>query len=133
GGINGACVARDAAMRGLKVALVEQDQFASGTSSKSSKLIHGGLRYLEHLEFGLVFESLQERGTLLALAPNLVRPLDFVSPIYSGDKVGMLKLDAGHWAYDMMSMFRKVKRHHKLTPKKVAAAVPGLLQEGLQG
>ena len=133
GGINGACVARDAAMRGLKVALVEQGYFACGTSSKSSKLIHGGLRYLEHMEFGLVFESLQERGTLLSLAPNLVRPLEFVFPVYSGDKVGLLKLDAGLWAYDMMSMFRKVKRHHKLTPKKVAAAVPGLLQEGLKG
>lgn len=133
GGINGACVARDAAMRGLKVALVEQGYFASGTSSKSSKLIHGGLRYLEHLEFGLVFESLQERGTLLALAPNLVRPLEFVFPVYAGDKVGMWKLDAGLWAYDVMSMFRKVKRHHKMTPKKVAAAVPGLLLDGLKG
>ncbi len=133
GGINGACVARDAAMRGLKVALVEQDQFASGTSSKSSKLIHGGLRYLEHLEFGLVFESLQERGTLLSLAPNLVRPLEFIFPVYAGDKVGMWKLDAGLWAYDMMSMFRKVKRHHRLSTKKVHAAVPGLLTDGLKG
>ena len=133
GGINGACVARDAAMRGLRVALVEQDQFASGTSSKSSKLIHGGLRYLEHLEFGLVFESLQERGTLLALAPNLVRPLEFVFPVYAGDKVGMMKLDAGLWAYDLMSMFRKVKRHHRLSAKKVASAVPGLRTEHLKG
>src|SRR5688572_30282569 len=101
GGINGACVARDAAMRGLKVGVVEQDHFASGTSSKSSKLIHGGLRYLEHLEFGLVFESLQERGLLLSLAPNLVRPLEFVFPVYQGDKHGIWKIDAGLWAYDL--------------------------------
>jgi glycerol-3-phosphate dehydrogenase len=133
GGINGACVARDAAMRGMKAAVVEQDHFASGTSSKSSKLIHGGLRYLEHLEFGLVFESLQERGLLLSLAPNLVRPLEFVFPVYQGDKHGIWKIDAGLWAYDLMSMFRKVKRHHRLAPARVASVVPGLRTDGLRG
>src|SRR5689334_20621760 len=75
GGITGAAVARDAVCRGLKVALVERDDFANGTSSRSSKLIHGGLRYLENFEFGLVFEALSERALLLRTAPHLVRPL----------------------------------------------------------
>src|SRR3989338_921162 len=77
GGITGAGVARDAASRGLKVALVEKNDFAWGTSSRSSKLIHGGLRYLQSAEFGLVFEALSERTHLLKTAPHMVRPLDF--------------------------------------------------------
>src|SRR5512142_2702483 len=81
GGIHGAGVARDAAMRGLRVALVEKGDFASGTSSKSSKLIHGGLRYLEQFDFGLVRESCRERSILLRIAPHLVRPLPFLLPI----------------------------------------------------
>src|SRR3990167_4140345 len=85
GGIIGAGIARDAAMRGLKTALIEQGDFASGTSSKTSKLIHGGLRYLEQGHLGLVFESLRERSTLRAIAPAYVRPLSFLIPIYQGD------------------------------------------------
>src|SRR3954468_14216751 len=80
GGITGASVARDAASRGLKVALVEKRDFAWGTSSRSSKLIHGGLRYLENLEFGLVFEALSERALLLKTAPHMIRPLPFYFP-----------------------------------------------------
>ena len=80
GGINGAGIARDAAGRGLKVLLVEQDDLASATSSWSSKLIHGGLRYLEQYEFRLVREALQEREVLLRLAPHIIRPLLFVLP-----------------------------------------------------
>ena len=80
GGINGAAIARDAAGRGLDVLLVEKDDLASHTSSASSKLIHGGLRYLEQYEFGLVRESLHEREILLQTAPHLVRPLKFVLP-----------------------------------------------------
>jgi glycerol-3-phosphate dehydrogenase len=82
GGILGAGVARDAASRGMKVALVEKSDFASGTSSRSSKLVHGGIRYLENLEFGLVFEALNEREKLYELAPHLVHPLRFLLPIY---------------------------------------------------
>src|SRR6478672_4456354 len=82
GGITGAGAARDAASRGMKVALVEADDFASGTSSRSSKLIHGGIRYLENLEFHLVFEALNERSKLFELAPHLVHPLRFLLPIY---------------------------------------------------
>src|SRR3712207_2469001 len=84
GGINGAGIARDAAGRGLKVLLVEQNDLASGTSSASSKLIHGGLRYLEHYEFRLVRESLAEREVLLSLAPHVVRPLRFILPHDAG-------------------------------------------------
>ena len=81
GGITGAGIARDAALRGLKVALLEKSDFGSGTSSKSSKLIHGGLRYLQHAEFGLVFEAVSERTLLLKLAPHLVKPLPFLFPL----------------------------------------------------
>src|SRR5689334_4805707 len=82
GGITGAAVARDAASRGLKVALVERRDFAFGTSSRSSKLIHGGLRYLQNFEFGLVFEALSERSLLLKTAPHMVRPLPFYLPVF---------------------------------------------------
>src|ERR1700687_2909007 len=83
GGINGAGIARDLAMRGVRVARVEQRHFASGTSGKNSQLIHGGLRYLKQLEFRLVRESLRERATLLKLAPHLVTPQPFLIPMYS--------------------------------------------------
>src|SRR5215211_5183362 len=85
-GINGAGIARDAAMRGLKVLLVDKSDAGSGTSSASTRLIHGGLRYLEHFEFGLVRESLRERETLLHIAPHLVHPLSFLLPIYEEHK-----------------------------------------------
>src|ERR1700733_3452343 len=86
GGINGAALARDASLRGLTVLLVDKNDFASGASSKSSKLIHGGLRYLEHFDFSLVKESLQERATLLKTAPYHVCPLPFLLPVYEGQK-----------------------------------------------
>src|ERR687884_491404 len=84
GGVTGCGVARDAALRGLSVALVEKGDFASGTSSRSSRLVHGGVRYLEHREFGLVREALRERERLLRNAPHLVRPYPMVLPIYEG-------------------------------------------------
>ena len=82
GGITGAGIARDAALRGMSVALVEQDDFGGGTSSRSSRLVHGGVRYLEHGYLNLVFEASRERRTLLRLAPQLVRPLQFTWPVY---------------------------------------------------
>jgi glycerol-3-phosphate dehydrogenase len=85
GGIFGAGIARDAFLRGLRVALVEQGDFASGTSSQSSKLIHGGFRYLEQYQFGLVAEALGERHILRTVAPHLVRPLPLILPVYAGD------------------------------------------------
>src|SRR6185369_15242042 len=87
GGITGAGVALDAVLRGLRVALIDKGDFASGTSSVSSKLVHGGLRYLEHAEFSLVYEALRERGRLLHNAPHLVRPLRFILPLYLGSRV----------------------------------------------
>src|SRR5687767_12910448 len=87
GGITGAGIARDAARRGLAVALVEREDFASGTSSRSSRLIHGGVRYLEHGYLRLVFEASRERRRLLANAPGLVRPLRFTWPVYAGARV----------------------------------------------
>src|SRR5262245_66516121 len=82
GGVTGAGIARDAALRGLKVALVEKEDFAAGTSSKSSKLVHGGLRYLEHAQFKLVFEGTNERALLMRVAPPLVRPVEFLVSSY---------------------------------------------------
>ena len=87
GGIQGASIAREAALRGATVLLVEKDDFGCGTSSQSSRLIHGGLRYLEHGHMSLVRESLQERERLLRLAPHLVRPLPMLMPFYKGGRV----------------------------------------------
>jgi len=94
-GINGAGIARDAAMRGLKVLLIEKREIGAGTTSASTRLIHGGLRYLEHFEFGLVYESLRERETLLRIAPELVRPLAMAIPIYKQSRRGWLTIRAG--------------------------------------
>jgi glycerol-3-phosphate dehydrogenase len=104
GGIHGAAVARDAAGRGLKVMLAERGDYACATSSASSKLIHGGLRYLESGELGLVRESLAERAGLLKTAPHLVSPLRFLLPIYSWQKRQALKLRAGLALYDILSL-----------------------------
>src|SRR5262245_10940489 len=111
GGITGAGIARDAALRGLKVALVEKTDFAAGTSSKSSKLIHGGLRYLEHAQFRLVFEGTNERALLLRLAPHLVKPLKFMVPAYKESRPGLLRLDVGLWIYDALSKFKPFPVH----------------------
>lgn len=133
GGITGAGAARDASMRGLKVALVEANDFASGTSSRSSKLIHGGIRYLENLEFGLVFEALNERRRLFEMAPHLVHPLRFILPVYEGDRVGMFKLGLGMWAYDALAMFEVPKMHQRLSKFETAEKVPSILKKGLLG
>src|SRR6201999_2224457 len=100
GGITGAGAARDAASRGMKVALIEAKDFAIGTSSRSSKLIHGGIRYLENLEFHLVFEALSERRLLFEIAPHLVHPLRFLIPIYRSGRVPAWKMGLGMMAYD---------------------------------
>ena len=133
GGITGVGVARDAALRGLDVALVERDDFASGTSSRSSRLVHGGLRYLEHGHLHLVFESSLERRRLLDLAPHLVRPLQFTWPVYEGSRVPRWKLGAGLFLYDLLALFRNVAPHRRLDPDEVVAHEPKLLAEGLTG
>lgn len=133
GGITGAGIVRDAARRGLRVALFEQNDIAYGTSSRSSKLIHGGLRYLESYEFSLVFESVSERRVVLDLAPHLVNPLAFVFPVYQGARKSLRMISAGMWLYDGLALFRSPKRHQTLKPKEVAEREPILKQEGLQG
>ena len=133
GGITGVGVARDAALRGLSVALVERDDFASGTSSRSSRLVHGGLRYLEHGHLHLVFESSLERRRLLDLAPHLVRPLEFTWPVYEGSRVPRWKLGAGLFLYDLLALFRNVAPHRRLDPDEVIAREPRLRPEGLTG
>jgi glycerol-3-phosphate dehydrogenase len=133
GGITGAGVARDAALRGLRTALVEQDDFASGTSSRSSRLVHGGVRYLEHGRLALVFESSAERRTLQRIAPHLVRPLAFTWPVYAGARVSRWKLSAGLTLYDLLALFRNVGRHERLDVSGVLAREPKLSSEGLVG
>src|ERR1700689_841509 len=106
GGVTGACVARDAARRGICVALVEKDDFAHATSAHNSKLVHGGLRYLRNFELGLVRESLRERRIWQRIAPHLVRPLPFFVPIYGGGIRGRATLSAGLTLYDLLSFDR---------------------------
>jgi len=124
GGITGAGIALDAAARGLSVALVEKDDFAAGTSGRSSRLVHGGLRYLEHGEFGLVRESLRERGILFRLAPHLVRPV----PMYmlAGDLRRRAAYRAGLTGYEMLAAGRNIGYHKSVSAGKVAEAIPGL-------
>jgi len=133
GGINGAGVARDAASRGMKVALVEASDFTSGTSSRSSKLVHGGIRYLENMEFKLVFEALNERTKLFELAPHLVHPLRFMIPLYESSRVGMFVMGLGMWLYDALSLFQAPEFHERLNAKESLSRMPVLKPEGLKG
>src|SRR5215471_12434442 len=114
GGITGAGVALDAVLRGLRVGLIDKGDFGSGTSSVSSKLVHGGLRYLEHGGFHLVYEALHERRLLLANAPHLVRPLRFVIPFYQGTRVGPWKWRAGLTLYDWLAGRSNLRRSRPL-------------------
>ena len=132
GGITGCGVARDAAMRGLKVALVERDDFASGTSGRSSRLIHGGIRYLEQGQLHLVHESIRERQTLLRIAPHLVSPLAFTWPIYRGARVGKVKLSAGLLVYQLMAVGRS-RKHSTLNAAATLDREPCLKRTGLTG
>ena len=133
GGITGAGIARDAAMRGLRVALVDKGDFASGTSSRSSRLIHGGVRYLEHGYLHLVFEASAERRRLLRIAAHLVRPLPFTWPVYKGQRLPLWKLAAGLTLYDMLSLFRNVERHKRLNAREVLAREPAVNPLQLRG
>jgi glycerol-3-phosphate dehydrogenase len=134
GGITGAGIARDAALRGMKVGLFEKADFASGTSSKSSKLIHGGLRYLEHGEIRLVFESVSERSVQMRVAPHLVRPLPFLIPIYKGVRPGFEIMNVGLWIYDSLALFRVPRVHKAFRGTAAALALePQLRPAGLRG
>jgi len=144
GGITGAGVALDAAARGFRTALVEKADFGSGTSSKSTKLVHGGIRYLPQFDFALVREALVERGLLVRNAPFLVQPIGFVLPLYKSAKrplgtpivppfgIGMgLLLQAGLLFYDMLSGRLGVRMHRRLGAEKALTLAPGLRKEGL--
>jgi len=133
GGITGAGIARDAAMRGLSVALLEKGDFAAGTSSKSSKMIHGGLRYLKQLQIRLVKESLREREVLLKIAPHLVHPFPYILPVYKGSSDGRLRLKLGLMAYDMLAGSRRVERHKMFSADEVLKIEPTLRRDGLRG
>ncbi len=141
GGISGACILWDATLRGMNVLLLEKGDFASGTTQATSKLIHGGLRYLKNLEFGLVRESLRERRLLAKLAPHAVRPMPFFHPVYKGAKPGRLALGFGLWLYDLLSFDRnrgiprhlRLPGHRWLSREEALQAEPGLHPAGLQG
>ncbi len=111
------------------VAVIEKDDFASGTSSKSSKLVHGGLRYLEHAQFRLVFEGTNERALLMKLCPHLVRPLEFMVPCYKRDKPGLFVLDVGLWIYDALSKFSSPKLHRTVRAPRVHKLEPLLKRD----
>jgi glycerol-3-phosphate dehydrogenase len=133
GGINGAGIARDAALRGLRVLLLEKNDFGSGTTSISSRLIHGGLRYLEYAEIPLVFESLHERRRLRRLAPHLVNRLLLNIPIYKTGRRSKLIIRLGMIAYDLLSITKNIPGHKMLSREELIAAEPGINQEGLLG
>lgn len=133
GGIIGAGIARDAALRGLSVALVERDDLASGTSSRPTRLIHGGLRYLELFDFGLVRSDMRERETLLRIAPHLVFPLPFLLPLYHPGPVYRAKLRLGMLLYDLLSLDKSLPKRRWLTRAEALAAEPALDPEGLSG
>jgi glycerol-3-phosphate dehydrogenase len=133
GGVTGAFTAWDAAARGLRVALVERGDFGSGTSSRSARLAHGGLRYLESFQFGLVFEGTHERRSLIDIAPHLVRPLPFLVPTYRGDKNGRFLINIGLWLYDMLAGTKGLGWHRSYKAAALKDMVPSLRADGLTG
>jgi glycerol-3-phosphate dehydrogenase len=132
GGITGAGVALDAASRGLRTALVERDDFGSGTSSRSSKLVHGGLRYLSQGDYRLVAQALAERQRLLGNAPHLVRPLPFLVPAY-GSRARLRAVGSALWLYDLAGGFRIGALHRRLSVDQALAHAPSLRPDGLVG
>lgn len=133
GGITGAGVALDATLRGFRVALIDKGDFASGTSSVSSKLVHGGIRYLEHGDFRLVYEALHERQRLLDNAPHIVHPLRFIIPFYQGSRMPPWKWRVGLTLYDLLAGKGNIRRSRPLTRKDVRFEVPALRAEKLEG
>lgn len=133
GGVNGAAIARDAALRGLSVCLVDKGDFCGETSAWNSRLIHGGLRYLEHGEIPLVYESLHDRERLLRIAPHLVKPLPFVVPLYRHNHLPGVMFRIGMVMYDALSITKSVPRHRTINRKRVSTELPGLNPSGLSG
>lgn len=133
GGITGAGVARDAALRGFSCLLLEKGDFAAGTSSRTTRLVHGGLRYLETGDLHLVAESLRERELLLRMAPHLVHPLPILLPAYRGDRRPLWKIRLGLLLYDILSMGKGTPRYGVLGPREVLRKAPPLQEAGLLG
>ncbi len=131
GGINGAAIARETQLAGYKTLLVEREDFGAGTTSRATRLIHGGLRYLEHGEFALVYESLGERETLVREAPHLVQPLRMLVPVYKGDERPGWKVRAGLILYDLFSFRKSLPRHRAMPERAIAEYEPGLNRDGL--
>ena len=132
-GINGAGIARDAALRGMSVIVFDKADACGGTSWASTRLIHGGLRYLEHGEISLVYESLRERRTLLQTAPHLVKPIRMNIPIYAGARRGRLLVRLGMLLYDLLSLGKAMPGHDMLSAAELLEAAPGLATQGLRG
>ncbi|MDX1503349.1 MAG: glycerol-3-phosphate dehydrogenase/oxidase [Thermoanaerobaculia bacterium] len=133
GGITGVAVARDAALRGLSTLLVERSDLAAGTSSRSSRLVHGGLRYLAMADFALVREGLVERKLLLDGAEGLVRAVEFLYPVFAGDPDPLWKVNLGVGLYELLSLGYGLGGKRLLSEAEVAAAAPGLRRDGLKG
>ncbi len=133
GGIQGAGMAREAALRGLSVALFEKGDFASGTSGRTSGLIHGGIRYLEQGEFGLVRQAVCERHLLSQLAPHLVRPIPFLFPVYRHDHRGRGRIRIGMMLYDLLAGRKNIGWHRMLSAAETRGLEPALNPEGLRG
>lgn len=133
GGINGTAAAREAAYRGLVTGLVEKHDFGWGTTAASTRLIHGGLRYLETFDFSLVREGLKEREALLKLAPHLVSPLPFITPIYQGSRRGPATIRLGMYLYDLLSYDKSLPKHRWLSPAQLLELEPHLNPSGLRG
>ena len=133
GGITGAGIALDAASRGMKTVLIEKYDFAGGTSSRSTKLIHGGLRYLKQMEFGLVRQVGRERSIIYRLAPHLVHPIDMLLPIVKNGSLGRTTTSLALFIYDFLAKVKKRDQYKMLGPKQVTEAEPLLKKEGLIG
>lgn len=133
GGIVGAGIARDVALRGLRTLVLDKIDFGCGTTSRSSRLIHGGLRYLKRFELGLVHQDLRERDILLRIAPHLVHPLSFVIPITSGRPLQRLALPFGLTLYDLLYWRKSLPSHQRLTRRETLDMEPNLEPKGLSG
>lgn len=132
-GINGLGIARDAAARGLRTIVIDQEDICSGVSAWSGRLIHGGLRYLEHKDFALVRESLKERERLFKLAPHLVKPVPLLMPFYARNKRPAWLIRLGMIAYDVLSWDKKQPKHTILTKRSTLSRFEGMTKEGLSG
>lgn len=132
-GINGIGIARDAALRGLSVLLLEQEDVCAGVSAWSGRLVHGGLRYLEHLDFGLVYESLRERERLFRNAPHLVQPVSWMMPVYKHNRRPGWMVELGMILFDVLSLKKQPPWHRYLRRPRTEQRFPGIARDGLKG